>query len=84
MAEIIHESPYNKENLLKKLQIGNNIINKSGSLKFMNDLQNSTMPLATLSMNLNKKNNFHHIRHGSLTQEQSFTKVKLSLIYDFI
>ena len=81
MAEIIHESPYNEENLPQKAQIGIKMINKSGSLRFMNDLKNSTMPLGTLSINLNQKNNVNHIRHTSLTPEQSFTKVELSFIY---
>ena len=79
MAEIIYESPHNKENFIKDLQIGNNIITKFDSFGFTNDLTESSKPLGGLTINFNKKINLSQIKPTSLMQDQLFIKVKLSV-----
>ena len=79
MAEIIYESPHNKENFVKEAQIGNNIISKSDSFGFTSDLKESSIPLGGLKLNFNKKINLSQIKHTPLMQDQLFIKVKFSL-----
>ena len=79
MAEIIHESPANKENVKIKPQsvrTTKHILNKSESIKFINDIKETQMPYKTI--NFNKKLNFPYNKQRSFNENQLISKVKLS------
>ena len=66
------------EKKIKSIQITQDIMNKSDSIKFINNIKEATIPFDTI--NFNKKRDFSLDKHRSSNERKSDPKVKLGLI----